>query len=182
MVKSEPSGLDLQIISMSMQIILIQRSRHGSLNMWLFRSIVVWSDQMGRPHVRRCSRNLRGHQSFTLGSVFLLTFSLNPQLKSCRFVLTSNVISTLARQGCYRRHAHCHSHGWSDPQNPYYHSSYSWRSVQVGRIQEVQGCYSWVKCGSQRRFLWSDALQGSSSQVLASAKESGHIWVFRERL
>ena len=45
-----------------------------------------WSDQMGRPHLRRYSRSLRGHQFFILGSVLLLTFSRNPQLKSCRFV------------------------------------------------------------------------------------------------
>ena len=49
--------------------------------MQLFRSTVSWSDQMGRPHLRRYSRSLRGHQLFILGNVFLLTFSLNPQLK-----------------------------------------------------------------------------------------------------
>ena len=87
MVRSEPSESVLQIISTSMQIIWMQRLCRGSLNMRLFRSIVSWSDRMEIPHLRRYSRSLRGHQSFTLGSVFWVTFSLNPQLKSCRFVL-----------------------------------------------------------------------------------------------
>ena len=75
MVKSDQSGLDLQISSKSMQIISMSASCHGSFNMRLFRSIVSWSDQMGRPHLRRCSGNLRGHRLFILGNVFLLTFS-----------------------------------------------------------------------------------------------------------
>ena len=125
---------------------------------------------MGRRHSRRCSRSLKGHQSCILGSVFSLTVSLNPQLKSCRFEPHLKVIWTLARQGCLHRHAHRHTHGWSDSQDSYRHSPHSWRSVQVGRIQEVQGCCSWIRCSPQGRFIWSDALQGSCSQVLASAE------------
>ena len=54
------------------------RSRCGSFNTRLFRSIVSWSDQMERPHLRRCSRSLRGHQLFILGRVFLAHIQSQP--------------------------------------------------------------------------------------------------------
>ena len=105
-----------------------------------------------------------------------------PSSKVADSCLTSKVIWTLARQGCYHRDAHVTLMDGQILRTRTIITSYSRRSVQVGRIQEVQDCCSWIKCRSQGRFLWSDALQGSCSQVLASTKESGHFWVFRERL
>ena len=52
-------------------------------------------------------------------------------------------------------------------------------SVQCNRIQEVQNCYSWVKCYLQGEFIWSDVVQRSRSEVLTSAKEQCQVWVSR---
>ena len=68
---------------------------------------------MGRHHTRRCSENLRNHPLLIAATVFLLTVSHSPMLKSCRFV---RHLKNHMRCG-EERVSSLKGTSWSDPQD-----------------------------------------------------------------